>query len=60
MSDERLELQSADRAAAHILGREAEVILDHTPVSTSIQFGKFMLDNPRLAGPTPERKKLSA
>jgi len=57
MSDGRLELQSVDWAAAHILGREAEVILDHAPVSTSIQFGKFMLDTPRPAGPTPKRKK---
>jgi len=57
MSDGRLELQSADRAAAHILRQEAVVILDHTPASTSIHFGKFMLDKPRPAGPTPERRK---
>ena len=57
MSDDQLELQSADRAAAHILGREAVVTVDHTPVSTSIHFGKFMLDTPRPAGATPERKK---
>ncbi len=57
MSDGRLEFQSADRAAAHILRQEAVVILDHTLASTSIHFGKFMLDQPRPAGPTPERRK---
>ena len=57
MSDGRLELQSAGRTAAHILRQEVVVILDHTPASTSIHFGKFMLDKPRPAGPTPEQRK---
>lgn len=57
MSLRRLELQSADRAAAHILRQEEIVILDHTPTSTSIYFGKFMLDRFKPADLRPEPPK---
>lgn len=58
MNQGEIEFKAAEKGAAHIIRQDAVAVLQHTRSSTTILFGRFMLEEPKPAEPLPPKAKV--